>query len=260
MRPSRTGFTLIELLVVIAIIAILAAILFPVFAQAREKARSISCLSNQKQIGTAIQMYTQDYDERLFFYASKSVPSGSRTGAILPDTPSLNAARWWNVLAPYLKNTQVFVCPSDDLPTASPDANGNLTVRRSYIALRCAESLAQSQVEFPVDTLVITEKWGHDLAGTPITDSWIEPFNGDFNYTASTDRMALAGNRHQGGLNGSFFDGHARWLKPGAIDSSKTLTGCTLIHTYPVLPNVCDQTTPGCTNTSPANICNTFSY
>ena len=237
MSLNRKGFTLIELLVVIAI---LAAILFPVFAQAREKARGIACLSSQKQIGTAVQMYTQDYDERLFFYASKSAPSGSRTGAILPDTPSLNAARWWNVLAPYIKNTQVFVCPSDDLPTAGPDANGAFTVRRSYIALRCAESLAQSQIEFPVDTMVITEKWGHNLAGTPITDSWIEPFNGDFNVDPVTHRMALAGNRHQGGLNGSFFDGHAKWLQPSAIDSSKTLTGCT--------------------NTSAANICNSFTY
>src|SRR5688572_20769118 len=64
-RRERAGFTLIELLVVIAIIAILAAILFPVFAQAREKARQTSCLSNMKQLGTSFMMYTQDYDERL---------------------------------------------------------------------------------------------------------------------------------------------------------------------------------------------------
>ena len=64
-RSARRGFTLIELLVVIAIIAILAAILFPVFAQAREKARAISCLSNTKQVGTATMMYGQDYDEVL---------------------------------------------------------------------------------------------------------------------------------------------------------------------------------------------------
>jgi prepilin-type N-terminal cleavage/methylation domain-containing protein len=64
-RKSNKGFTLIELLVVIAIIAILAAILFPVFAQAREKARQTSCLSNCKQIGLSLQMYAQDYDETL---------------------------------------------------------------------------------------------------------------------------------------------------------------------------------------------------
>jgi len=78
---ARSGFTLIELLVVIAIIAILAAILFPVFAQAREKARSISCLSNEKQMGTATQMYVQDYDEHLFFRATK--PGQQRPARLL---------------------------------------------------------------------------------------------------------------------------------------------------------------------------------
>lgn len=73
---KRTGFTLIELLVVIAIIAILAAILFPVFARAREKARQSSCLSNQKQIGLAILMYNQDYDERVIQWRI-AVPVGT---------------------------------------------------------------------------------------------------------------------------------------------------------------------------------------
>ncbi len=90
MKSTRSGFTLIELLVVIAIIAILAAILFPVFAQAREKARAISCLSNMKQMGTAIMMYVQDYDE-LFPYAAILNPDGSRTD-------------WRMAILPYIKN------------------------------------------------------------------------------------------------------------------------------------------------------------
>src|SRR5260221_6614501 len=142
MRRSRSGFTLIELLVVIAIIAILAAILFPVFAQAREKARATSCLSNEKQMGTAIQMYVQDYDEKLFFYASTSSPSRSRSGAIVPNAANVNPVRWWNALMPYTKNTQILVCPSDDLPTPSADSLGSKTMKRSYIAIRGAESLA----------------------------------------------------------------------------------------------------------------------
>src|SRR5438309_6546434 len=107
----QSGFTLIELLVVIAIIAALAAILFPVFAQAREKTRQTACMSNQKQLGTAIQMYVQDYDERLFFYAATNSPSRSRSGAVVPNAAQVNPVRWWNGLMLHLKNTAVLVCP-----------------------------------------------------------------------------------------------------------------------------------------------------
>ena len=94
-NQRNRGFTLIELLVVIAIIAILAAILFPVFARAREKARMASCQSNLKEIGLAIHMYVQDYDERLLF---------QRYGA--------TGYHWYEVIYPYLKNNQILTCPS----------------------------------------------------------------------------------------------------------------------------------------------------
>jgi prepilin-type N-terminal cleavage/methylation domain-containing protein/prepilin-type processing-associated H-X9-DG protein len=261
MRSPYKGFTLIELLAVIAIIAILAAILFPVFSQAREKARQTACLSNEKQIGTAIQMYLQDYDERLFFYASTRTPSVSRTGAVLPNAASVNPVRWWNALMPYMKNSQILICPSDDAPTPSQDAQGQTTIQRSYIACRTAEGLALPQIDFPTETIVVTEKWGHDLQGKAITDSWIEPFNGDFNYDPATGRMALAANRHTGGVNCAFFDGHAKWLTPQTIDSSQNLTGCTLIHADPLVSaGLCDASIAGCANTSAANICNRFIY
>jgi prepilin-type N-terminal cleavage/methylation domain-containing protein/prepilin-type processing-associated H-X9-DG protein len=99
---KRRGFTLIELLVVIAIIAILAAILFPVFAKAREQARKTTCLSNLKQIGTAVLMYVQDYDEQ-YPYAGR-------------DWPSAAFLDFFVVTAPYIKNTQIFKCPSDIFP------------------------------------------------------------------------------------------------------------------------------------------------
>jgi prepilin-type N-terminal cleavage/methylation domain-containing protein len=260
----RHGFTLIELLVVIAIIAILAAILFPVFAMAREEARQSTCLSNEKQLGTAILMYQQDYDERLFFNASTAVPSQSQTGAVVPNPESVNPIRWYNALLPYTRNVGILVCPSDGTPTPSKDASGNPTILRSYIACRAAEGLSLAQLDDPSETIVITEKWGTDLAGKAITDTWIEPFNGDFNFDPATGRMGTAGNRHHGQINAVLFDGHSKSFTPGAVDASKDLTGCNLIHRYPVLTgqakDMCERGTPGCANTSDVNICNHFTY
>jgi prepilin-type N-terminal cleavage/methylation domain-containing protein/prepilin-type processing-associated H-X9-DG protein len=253
MTRHRNAFTLIELLVVIAIIAILAAILFPVFAQAREKARAISCLSNMKQIGMAEQMYVQDYDERTFFRANATAPTPWRSPAIIPDANLRAQASWWNLLLPYIKNNQIFTCPSDAGPTLSKDFNLNLTLKRSYMALSTAESLALAQVDFPVETMVITEKWDKDYTGVR-TDSWIEPFNGDFSMDSHVpDRTFTAANRHSGRLNATFLDGHAKSLSPGQILTSKYLTGCALVYLYPSpgmgvanastaagQPNVCD--------------------
>jgi prepilin-type N-terminal cleavage/methylation domain-containing protein/prepilin-type processing-associated H-X9-DG protein len=104
MQQTKRGFTLIELLVVIAIIAILAAILFPVFAQARAKARSAACLSNVKQIGTSLMMYVQDYDE---------MTPGARGGGW----------EWWTELMPYIKNLDVLNCP--DRTNGGPRTQGS---------------------------------------------------------------------------------------------------------------------------------------
>jgi prepilin-type N-terminal cleavage/methylation domain-containing protein/prepilin-type processing-associated H-X9-DG protein len=121
-RRRASGFTLIELLVVIAIIAILAAILFPVFAQAREKARAISCLSNAKEMATATIMYVQDYDETLYpyrtvdtnnyednpFWQSPFVGSGPCAG-----NSTANRQFWDVILYPYVKNYNIYKCPSN---------------------------------------------------------------------------------------------------------------------------------------------------
>jgi prepilin-type N-terminal cleavage/methylation domain-containing protein/prepilin-type processing-associated H-X9-DG protein len=249
------AFTLIELLVVIAIISILAAILFPVFAQVREKARQAACLSNTKQIGLGLQQYVQDNDERVFFRAStSSAPYNTRAGVTVPASAS-NAQRWWNVIMPYIKSNQVFTCPSDPAPTPSKDANGNATINRSYIANAAAEDLTLAQVDDPVETIVIMDKWDKNSGGA-VTDSWIEPQNGDFDpdYAGDRTRLFKAGNRHQGRMNCVMFDGHAKALTPAAIQTSKDYTGCGLIYQYPIAgfetyngassasgePNICD--------------------
>jgi prepilin-type N-terminal cleavage/methylation domain-containing protein/prepilin-type processing-associated H-X9-DG protein len=136
-KGKRSAFTLIELLVVIAIIAILAAILFPVFAQAREKARQASCLANTKQMGLAIMQYVQDYDEtypQAYWYKDDN---GGGNGYV----------QWSGSVQPYIKNFGIFVCPSDpirgNVPTNPVDPNYSLTPangldtqapRLSYIA------------------------------------------------------------------------------------------------------------------------------
>src|SRR5262249_53154788 len=112
-RTSRPAFTLIELLVVIAVIAILAALLFPVFAQARDKARSVSCMSNMRQIGKALMMYAQDYDEKTTWFWNSGAANAGK---------DVVAGLWHQLLLPYTKNVQVFICPS--VGTRGPDVPG----------------------------------------------------------------------------------------------------------------------------------------
>lgn len=121
-QRKMRGFTLIELLVVIAIIAILAAILFPVFAQAREKARGIACLSNLKQLGTATTMYVQDYDETFPMAFGYSINQGGWTSGftrpVPPDAfpdPDVWRCSYSNAIQPYVKNYGVYACPSSTI-------------------------------------------------------------------------------------------------------------------------------------------------
>ena len=237
---KRKGFTLIELLVVIAIVAILAAILFPVFAQVRERARATACLSNEKQLGLAVSQYINDNDEKLFFYCDTISPNDSRSHVLRP--AASYTVKWWNQIMPFVKSNAVFTCPSDAGPTPSADLNNHQTILRSYIACRSAESLALAQIDDPVETAVIVEKWDKDSV-TTVGDTWIEAHNGDFDpdYGTGGDptHMWHTGNRHQGRVNAIFYDGHAKAYTAAAFQNSKDLTGCELIYKNPI-PGVMD--------------------
>jgi len=144
---QHRAFTLIELLVVIAIIAILAAILFPVFAKAREKAREASCQNNCKQMGVAFMQYTQDYDEQMIPYSD----SGGSGG---------NCFCWTNQIQPYIKNTQVFVCPSNTNATGGGVAyavNAD-AIRNNYG--NTAGSVALAAIGQPAQTPLVCDAVG----------------------------------------------------------------------------------------------------
>jgi prepilin-type N-terminal cleavage/methylation domain-containing protein len=176
-RNRRPGFTLIELLVVIAIIAILAAILFPVFAQAREKARQASCISNNKQVGLATMMYSQDYDE-LYPPAFGYYPAGigwmwnfvgatpynapCPNGACGPSWTSGMSGFWANVIQPYEKNYQVLLCPSATpiVPGYAGAAGAPAPAKTSLAYNGLLMHYSQAGVNVPAQLPMVTEGQG----------------------------------------------------------------------------------------------------
>jgi prepilin-type N-terminal cleavage/methylation domain-containing protein/prepilin-type processing-associated H-X9-DG protein len=201
----RLGFTLIELLVVIAIIAILAAILFPVFARAREKARQTSCLSNMKQLGLSDMMYAQDYDEILVRYADRACRGGadSRT-------------EWYEALAPYIKNSQIFVCPS--LATQPYGLGVNYAHVHTCgasgappAAVYTGRPIADMQV--PAQTISMG-----DTDSSLIYCRVCYPI-GSGNPAGSEPYGRVPQTRHNEGVNLAFCDGHAKWQKASSLMS-----------------------------------------
>jgi prepilin-type N-terminal cleavage/methylation domain-containing protein/prepilin-type processing-associated H-X9-DG protein len=199
-KGRTTGFTLIELLVVIAIIAILASILFPVFARARENARRASCQSNLKQIGLGIKQYLQDYDEKFPVWESGS---GSGLG-------------WAYIIQPYVKSEQIFQCPSNTV--APPDATTNTTLQARAAAAGFTDywynfnlqGTNEAQLNYSSNTLMNGD--GSGASGITNSTAYRQSI-------ATTDAQI-----HFEGANYSFADGHVKWLKPSSITPGST--GC----------------------------------
>ena len=216
---ATAAFTLIELLVVIAIIAILAAILFPVFAQAREKARATSCLSNCKQMGTALQMYVQDYDEGLPTWTEVHYP---KANAQPPDVPS----KYWDAkLLPYVKSgnpandkapdrSGVWHCPSSERGNnvrsygfsmaLTYDTDPNSSVSYRYLSL--------PEIEKPAQAVLVGDGGSAGRLGRTYD------FQGYYEkYVAKVPYTRDAPFRHQDGANYVFCDGHAKFFKGSTI-------------------------------------------
>ena len=200
-NKARSAFTLIELLVVIAIIAILAAILFPVFARARENARRSSCQSNLKQLALGIKQYTQDYDEKYPNILAASAPN--------PGTG------WGLAIQPYLKSEQIFQCPSD---TATTPDSATIELRAEqpgysdyYINYNLAGNDGGGISEAALDYSSNTILHGEDTAATARASA-NKPKGG-----LATGAGTATPARHLEGANYAFADGHVKFLRPERV-------------------------------------------
>jgi prepilin-type N-terminal cleavage/methylation domain-containing protein/prepilin-type processing-associated H-X9-DG protein len=216
---AKRGFTLIELLVVIAIIALLAAILFPVFARARENARKSSCANNQKQIALGWLQYAQDYDEQLNLFRSD------------PSTPLTYTFEWPTLLQPYLKSKQIMVCPSNT-------SGKHLSYTYSMHVANSVRALSDFKTSSIVPTFADARGTNAILASTPAMESQALYFvyqqganqaygrriNATHVHENSTQGLINAG-LHMDGANYAYADGHVKWRRgEGGLPAAGTTT------------------------------------
>jgi prepilin-type N-terminal cleavage/methylation domain-containing protein/prepilin-type processing-associated H-X9-DG protein len=225
----RRGFTLIELLVVIAIIAILAAILFPVFAKAREKARQSSCLSNVKQIALAMLQYSQDYDERLPMMYDQGVP---RNGLILTTQP-------------YIKNIQVHDCPSSDGKSTLASYLGSASYGYNINLLGSGWARSLGEIKRPAEVILLADALGDRNA----MGNLLPPSYGPIATAPDGSNCPLCGGKH----NSIYYaaTGHA-WERPG----------CNVIERHNGMANVgfCDGHAKAMKNSTAYNSGNALPY
>lgn len=270
-RPHHRAFTLIELLVVVAIIALLAAILFPVFARARENARRASCASNMKQIGLALVQYVQDYDEMMPYQAvNNSAPSS------YPDQPQnvknfLSNPQFSNVFSqtmPYIKSTQLLICPSAIRPTTLPSgysegayfAAPTATDDTNYNPNAAVMGRKISQNPRPAEIILMQESktrqsqyhnypfWINDntgIAPSLAPDGYYNAFQypagveSSVTFEGQTGAYTTSINHFSGG-NMLYCDGHVKWVKRSTL-SLGMFGMCRINGGAPSPPYLCDE-------------------
>jgi prepilin-type N-terminal cleavage/methylation domain-containing protein/prepilin-type processing-associated H-X9-DG protein len=237
-RDKRRAFTLIELLVVIAIIAILAAILFPVFARARENARRASCQSNLKQLGLAVNQYIQDYDEK-YPLAIAEVRNANVSDA--------NPAGWAHSLVSYTRSVQLLQCPSEpEPPSANPVLAGSYTDYAYNAALSWNQdfvsplyNVSVSQAALPYSSLTILMLDANGAASRIRTNGCNRGADASLDKPAVdagcnsgsapgiATNLAGGGQRHLEGINLLFTDGHVKWSKAATVQQGARIYNVT---------------------------------
>jgi prepilin-type N-terminal cleavage/methylation domain-containing protein len=249
---NNRGFTLIELLVVIAIIAILAAILFPVFGRARENARRSSCMSNLKQLGIGMMQYVQDNDERYApnwnclnhtntCPAGEAVSDTSRPGGVFNASGgsggTAKVRTWMDFIFPYVKSVQLYTCPSSKTSASTPDYGysagmggyGDTHQKFGMSGAPIYTPLAISAVKRPAEIIMISEFSSvYAYAQTP--------YNMAFNANVPTNNVVTL---HLDGSNQIFADGHAKWWSRGVIlaNVGTTNASCNISSSSAILPD-----------------------
>ena len=228
-KKRAAGFTLIELLVVIAIISILAAILFPVFARARENARRTSCLSNMKQMGLGMMQYMQDYDEVYPMHYNGS-------------------ERWPQIMNPYVKSNQLYQCPSrdagfeyqGDYTSAGTIGYGmNYWLNSYYYPSSTERGIKMAAIQRPTETVWIAEINGIPRGSNPSSVNAYQsypsyygkvsnPSSTTYGMSVSPEPPGRLTERHLEGVNVLWADGHVKWLKREVLESD---TGTTTTET-----------------------------
>ncbi len=260
-RRQKRAFTLIELLVVIAIIAILAAILFPVFAQARAKARQASCLSNMNQMGKATMMYSQDYDEMLFPYRTRDVNPFAAQQIALGHTQAATRTFYNQLLNSYVKNWDIWRCPSKpnawvNVATACKDTElrycsygGQNSYSANYYCFPADLGLALAALSGPAGTVILMD--GSYYGALPMNPPALGTFTPSGSYLSywknignsylfrwgspagpaaepsNAEAVELGKARHSGMINVQFADGHTK-----AVGYDRLTTDVTLWNPY----------------------------